>query len=82
MLDHNFAKALSSHRSDWREVVAGFTESRIPVAALSSSLGYFDAFRSERLPANLIQAQRDFFGAHTYQRVDKEGVFHTPDWND
>jgi 6-phosphogluconate dehydrogenase len=82
MLDHNFAKTLSSHRSDWREVVAGFTESRIPVAALSSSLGYFDAFRSERLPANLIQAQRDFFGAHTYQRVDKEGVFHTPDWND
>ena len=48
---------------------------------LSSALAYFDAFRSERLPANLIQAQRDFFGAHTYQRIDKEGIFHTPDWN-
>jgi 6-phosphogluconate dehydrogenase len=82
MLDHNFAEILSSCRNDWREVVAKFTESRIPAAALSSSLAYFDAFRSERLPANLIQAQRDFFGAHTYQRVDKEGVFHTPDWKE
>ena len=82
MLDHNFAETLSSYRNDWREVVARLTESRIPAAALSSSLAYFDAFRSERLPANLIQAQRDFFGAHTYQRVDKEGVFHTPDWNE
>jgi 6-phosphogluconate dehydrogenase len=49
----------------------------IPVLALSASLAYFDAYRSERLPANLTQAQRDYFGAHTYRRVDCEGSFHT-----
>ena len=49
----------------------------IPVLALSSSLAYFDGYRSERLPANLTQAQRDFFGAHTYRRLDREGTFHT-----
>jgi 6-phosphogluconate dehydrogenase len=49
----------------------------IPVLALSASLAYFDAYRSERLPANLTQAQRDYFGAHTYRRVDREGTFHT-----
>ncbi|MFN6964069.1 MAG: NADP-dependent phosphogluconate dehydrogenase [Pyrinomonadaceae bacterium] len=82
MLDHAFAQLLNEKRGDWRKIVARFTEARVPVAAMSASLAYFDAFRSERLPANLIQAQRDFFGAHTYQRVDKEGVFHTPDWDD
>jgi 6-phosphogluconate dehydrogenase len=46
----------------------------------ASSLNYLKAYSSERLPANLIQAQRDYFGAHTYQRIDKEGIFHTPDW--
>jgi 6-phosphogluconate dehydrogenase len=51
----------------------------IPVLATASSLAYFDAYRSERLPANLTQAQRDYFGAHTYRRLDREGVFHT-DW--
>jgi 6-phosphogluconate dehydrogenase len=80
ILDDNFAKILNERRDDWRSIVEKFTESRIPVLCLSSSLAYFDAFRSERLPANLIQAQRDFFGAHTYQRTDKEGIFHTPDW--
>ncbi len=49
----------------------------ISVPALSASLAYFDAYRSERLPANLTQAQRDYFGAHTYRRIDREGVFHT-----
>jgi len=82
MLDHHFARTLSRLRGDWRTVVAKFTEARVPVAALSSALAYFDAFRSERLPANLIQAQRDYFGAHTYQRIDKDGVFHTPDWHE
>jgi 6-phosphogluconate dehydrogenase len=81
MLDDQFAKTLSQYRGDWRSIAARFSEVRIPAAALSASLAYFDAFRSERLPANLIQAQRDFFGAHTYQRIDKEGIFHTPDWN-
>ena len=81
MLDDKFAEILNSHREDWRAVNEKFLDSRIPSLCLSSALAYFDAFRSERLPANLIQAQRDFFGAHTYQRIDKEGVFHTPDWN-
>lgn len=81
MLDENFAGVLHKNRGDWRSVVAKFSEVLIPAASLSASLAYFDAFRSERLPANLIQAQRDFFGAHTYQRIDKEGTFHTPDWD-
>jgi 6-phosphogluconate dehydrogenase len=81
MLDDKFAEILNENREDWREVVEKFTDSRVPVLCLSSALAYFDAFRSERLPANLIQAQRDFFGAHTYQRTDKEGVFHMEDWN-
>jgi 6-phosphogluconate dehydrogenase len=80
MLDDQFAKTLSTYRGHWRSIAAQFSEVRISAAALSASLAYFDALRSERLPANLIQAQRDFFGAHTYQRVDKEGSFHTPDW--
>ena len=49
----------------------------IPVPSFSSALSYYDSYRREKLPANLIQAQRDYFGAHTYERVDKEGVFHT-----
>jgi 6-phosphogluconate dehydrogenase len=81
ILDDRFAEILNKNREDWREIAAKFTESRVPSLCLSSALAYFDAFRSERLPANLIQAQRDFFGAHTYQRIDKEGIFHTPDWN-
>jgi 6-phosphogluconate dehydrogenase len=81
MLDDKFAEILSQNREDWRTINSKFTESRIPSLCLSSALAYFDAFRSERLPANLIQAQRDFFGAHTYQRIDKEGIFHTPDWD-
>ena len=80
ILDDQFARTLSEYRGSWRAIAAQFSEVRIPAAALSASLAYFDAFRSERLPANLIQAQRDYFGAHTYQRIDKEGIFHTPDW--
>jgi 6-phosphogluconate dehydrogenase len=82
ILDDRFAGILNKNREDWRAITARFTESRIPALCLSSALAYFDAFRSERLPANLIQAQRDFFGAHTYQRIDREGIFHTPDWNE
>jgi 6-phosphogluconate dehydrogenase len=80
ILDNQFAEILNERREDWRSVTEKFTESRVPALCLSSALAYFDAFRSERLPANLIQAQRDFFGAHTYQRVDKDGIFHTPNW--
>ncbi|CAN5582527.1 hypothetical protein BH18ACI1_BH18ACI1_07850 [soil metagenome] len=82
ILDSEFAEMLNERREDWRSIAEKFTESRVPALCLSSALGYFDAFRSEKLPANLIQAQRDFFGAHTYQRIDKEGIFHTPDWNE
>ena len=61
----------------WRLVVQTAVGLGIPVPALSASLAYFDAYRSERLPANLTQAQRDYFGAHTYRRIDREGTFHT-----
>jgi 6-phosphogluconate dehydrogenase len=80
LLDENIAAFLKNKEAALRQVLSLSIASRIPVAAMSSALGYFDAFCSERLPTNLIQAQRDFFGAHTYQRIDKEGVFHT-EWH-
>ena len=80
ILDDRFAAILAANTHDWHAVIGKFSESRIPALCLSSGLAYFEAFKSKRLPANLIQAQRDFFGAHTYQRTDKEGTFHTPDW--
>ena len=81
LLDENFAKILSEAIGDLREVVAESAKSGFPSYCLISSLAYFDAYTSERLPANLLQAQRDYFGAHTYQRLDMEGTFHTPDWD-
>ena len=81
ILDDKFAEILNDNREHWRSVNEKLLDSRIPSLCLSSALAYFDAFRSERLPANLIQAQRDFFGAHTYQRIDKEGSFHMEDWD-
>jgi 6-phosphogluconate dehydrogenase len=72
-----FRETVLESQSAWREVVKTAIDLGIPMLAASASLAYFDAYRSERLPANLIQAQRDFFGAHTYRRVDKEGIFHT-----
>ncbi|HCE11364.1 MAG TPA: phosphogluconate dehydrogenase (NADP(+)-dependent, decarboxylating), partial [Enterococcus sp.] len=59
-----------------REVVAYAVQAGVPVPTFSSAIAYFDSYRSDRLPANLIQAQRDYFGAHTYERTDKEGIFH------
>jgi 6-phosphogluconate dehydrogenase len=82
LLDKAFAGILRSRSASLRKAVVAFNESGTPGACFSASLAYFDAFRSERLPANLIQAQRDFFGAHTYQRIDKEGTFHTDDWEE
>jgi 6-phosphogluconate dehydrogenase len=79
MLDRRFAAALASAQQALREVVQTAIAAGIPVPALSASLAYYDAYRSARLPANLTQAQRDFFGAHTYRRIDRDGVFHT-DW--
>jgi 6-phosphogluconate dehydrogenase len=77
LLDESFRVAVESRQEAWRFVVQTAVGMGIPVLALSASLAYFDAYRSERLPANLTQAQRDYFGAHTYRRVDCEGTFHT-----
>lgn len=72
-----FTDAVTHAQDGWRRVVAGSALSGIPTPAFSSSLAYYDGLRAERLPAALVQGQRDFFGAHTYKRVDKEGTFHT-----
>ena len=79
MLDPFFKDLLGRTQQNWRETVALAVTNGIPVPAFSASLGYYDSYRSERLSANLLQAQRDFFGAHTYERIDKpEGtMFHT-----
>ena len=77
LLDDHFRVAVEKRQNAWRQVVRTAVEMGIPLLAHSASLAYFDAYRSERLPANLTQAQRDYFGAHTYRRMDKEGVFHT-----
>jgi 6-phosphogluconate dehydrogenase len=77
LLDPYFASILSGYHEGWRKVVAVAAESGIPVPAFMSALAYFDGYRSETLPANLLQAQRDYFGAHTYQRIDRPGKFHT-----
>jgi len=77
LLDDAFRRAVESRQEAWRFVVQTAVGIGIPVLALSASLAYFDAYRSERLPANLTQAQRDYFGAHTYRRIDREGAFHT-----
>lgn len=82
MLAPFFTKILNDGQQDWREVVSLAALNGIPVPSFGGSLSYYDAYRAERLPANLLQAQRDFFGAHTYERIDKpEGeFFHTEDW--
>jgi len=77
MLDPYFTDIFKNTQDNWRVAVSHAVEFGVPVPAFSASLGYFDSYRSARLPANLLQAQRDFFGAHTYERVDKPGVFHT-----
>ena len=79
MIDPEFAQAMNTRQAALRKVVALAAESGIPALAFSSALAYYDAYRSERLPANLTQAQRDYFGAHTYRRVDKpRGSTSTP----
>ena len=72
-----FAEAVKQGVDAWREVVATAVRAGVPTPAFSSSLAYFDGLRRERLPAALVQALRDDFGAHTYQRVDRAGTFHT-----
>ena len=80
IIDAQFADVLKRNIPSLRKLITACTRHGIPALCLSSALSYFDAFRAEKLPANLIQAQRDFFGAHTYKRIDKEGIFHTADW--
>jgi len=77
LLDPYFAGLVTRAQPAWREVVATATRYGVAIPALSAALAYFDGYRSARLPANLIQAQRDYFGAHTYERVDRPGTFHT-----
>src|SRR5437899_2278375 len=77
MLSKYFTRAIKRAQRNWRVAVSAAIKQGVAVPAFSASLAYFDSYRSARLPANLLQAQRDFFGAHTYERVDKPGVFHT-----
>ena len=77
LLDEAFRKAVESRLESWRFCVQAAIGLGIPSLALSSSLAYYDAYRAEVLPANLTQAQRDYFGSHTYRRIDREGIFHT-----
>jgi 6-phosphogluconate dehydrogenase len=81
LLDPYFTEAVTTAQDNWRKVVAKAVEMGISVPAFSSALAYFDGYRCERLPANLLQAQRDYFGAHTYERVDKpRGEFFHTNW--
>ena len=77
LLDHGFAQELAARQADLRIIVRAAVTHGIPLPGFMSVLGYYDAYRSAWLPANLIQAQRDYFGAHTYERVDEKGNFHT-----
>ncbi|TYR80228.1 NADP-dependent phosphogluconate dehydrogenase [Priestia megaterium] len=77
LLDPYFKGIVEGYQSALREVISIAVKQGIPVPSFASALAYYDSYRTETLPANLLQAQRDYFGAHTYQRIDKEGVFHT-----
>jgi len=81
LLDPFFRKAIQSSQRAWRNVVAVAAKKGIPVPAFSTALAFYDSYRSERLPANLLQAQRDYFGAHTYERIDRpRGQFFHTNW--
>jgi 6-phosphogluconate dehydrogenase len=81
LLDPHFKKIVVKAQKNWRKVVMLATKCGVPIPAFSSALAYFDSYRSERLPANLLQAQRDYFGAHTYERTDKpRGEFFHTEW--
>jgi len=79
LLDAVFREAIESRQEHWRFAIQTAVGLGIPVLAMASSLAYYDAYRSEHLPANLTQAQRDYFGAHTFRRIDRRGTFHA-DW--
>ena len=77
LLDPFFRDVIERNQTNWRLVVGQAAQLGVPAPAFGSALGYYDSYRRASLPANLLQAQRDYFGAHTYQRIDREGVFHT-----
>jgi 6-phosphogluconate dehydrogenase len=79
LLHPYFTEAVHTAQASWRRVVVAATQMGLPAPAFSTALAYYDSYRRERLPANLLQAQRDYFGAHTYKRTDRDGDFHT-DW--
>jgi 6-phosphogluconate dehydrogenase len=81
MLDDFFQAAIANAQASWRRVVATAVKLGIPMPAIGAALAYYDGYRSERLPANMLQAQRDYFGAHTYERIDKpRGEFFHTNW--
>ena len=81
LLDPFFTSAITNNQSAWRSIVAAAVQAGIPLPAMSSALAFYDAYRTENLPANLLQAQRDYFGAHTYERIDKpRGEFFHTNW--
>ena len=81
LLDPYFKDIIEHTQANWRKIVSDAVLSGLPTPAFSASLAYFDSYRAERLPANLLQAQRDYFGAHTYERVDKpRGEFFHTNW--
>jgi 6-phosphogluconate dehydrogenase len=81
LLDPFFRDAVSTRQAGWRRAIVAAVQGGIPVPCMSAALSYFDGYRADRLPANLLQAQRDFFGAHTYERLDQpRGQFFHTDW--
>jgi len=80
LLDPEFSEELGVRQEAWRRVIGRASAGGVPMLATTAALGYYDSLRRVRLPAHLIQAQRDYFGAHTYERVDRPGSFHT-DWH-
>ncbi len=81
LLDEFFSGALNKYQASWRKAIIHAIEIGVPTPAFSTALAFYDGYRTERLPANLLQAQRDFFGAHTYERVDKpRGEFFHTNW--
>src|SRR5512135_267903 len=81
LIDPFFKNTVDNSQQGWRNIVASAAMNGIPIPAISSALGYFDGYRCEKLPANLLQAQRDYFGAHTYERTDKpRGEFFHTNW--
>ncbi|GAA3326288.1 hypothetical protein GCM10020331_061570 [Ectobacillus funiculus] len=77
LLDPYFTEIVGAYQGGLRQIIAIAAQQGVPIPAFSAALSYYDSYRTATLPANLLQAQRDYFGAHTYKRIDKEGIFHT-----